>query len=76
MGKVMRRILADGRGLKGVGSVEVGSKVNGIDESEPERVVETKVRVVVERRGRRNWEDQPAPRIRRSTWGGDMLRVR
>lgn len=36
----------------------------------PSRVVQALVRLWVVRRGRRNWVDQPAPRIRMSTAAG------
>lgn len=43
--------------------------MNGMVELRPVVVVAAYVRWVVVRRGRRNWESQPAPRTRMSTLG-------
>lgn len=53
--------------------MEAGSNVKGMVESWPLRVVAAWVRWFCVRRGRRNCEDQPRPRMRMSTgfWGGE-----
>ena len=75
-GNVISTVLADGRRAYGAVDVEDGSKVKGMEDGSRDgwRVVVAWVRRWDVRRGRMNWVDQPAPRMRRSRglgdWGG------
>lgn len=53
--------------VKGVVSSEEGSNVKGIVDSRPSRVVAANLRLEAFSCGIRNWEVQPAPRIRMFT---------
>ena len=59
-----RMVSADGRVVKGVVSEEEGSNVKGMVDSRPLRVVAANLRLEAFSWGMRNWEVQPAPRIR------------
>lgn len=59
-----RMVSADGRVVKGVVSEEEGSNVKGMVDSRPLRVVAANLRLEAFSWGMRNWETQPAPRIR------------
>lgn len=62
-----RMVSAEGRVVKGVVSEEEGSNVKGMVDSRPLRVVAANLRLEAFSWGMRNWEVQPAPRIRMFT---------
>lgn len=69
----MRTVLAYGSFLYGSVSVDEGSKMNGIVLSRPVVVVAAWLMERDERRGMRNVDAQPAPRIRTSTEFGRSI---
>ena len=74
-GNVIRIVVAGGSRSYGAVSWReaAGSKVKGIVSSWPERVVSAWLIFRAWRRGRRNWDVHPAPRIRRAT--GSVVQV-
>ena len=71
IGNVISTVFAEGRGRNGAGSSDSGSNSKGMELSSPLRVVAAYEILLSSRRGIRNVELQPAPRIR--TWTGSSL---
>jgi len=71
IGNVISTVFAEGRGRNGAGSSDSGSNSKGMELSSPLLVVAACVILLSSRRGIRNVEVQPAPRIR--TWTGSSL---
>lgn len=74
---MIRTVFALGSFEYGVMDEEVGSNLKGMVESWPVVVVAAKVMEEDLRRGMRNWDVHPAPRIKKSTGSRvSMLRSR
>jgi len=71
IGNAISTVFAEGKGRNGAGSSDSGSNSKGMELSSPLRVVAACVISLSSRRGIRNVEVQPAPRIR--TWTGSSL---